>query len=158
MLELIPSTALPLGFQAFGVAAAVPCLVVIGAFVRARCAAKRPPPRPMLDGVRNPDGVLLVLGGIERSVTLAAGFLGGLGRAVLAWFALLATFGLALAAGLWWTGRGLAAGAPWARPAAYVLMGVLALAACSAAAGTRGRARFAAAAVAAAAFASLVSL
>lgn len=59
----------------------------------------------------NPDALLLMLAGITK----AFGWLAQLLDAVFGLVALLAGAGLLLAAALWFTGRGLQAGAGWAR-------------------------------------------
>jgi hypothetical protein len=127
-MPTIPLTAAPLFFQIAAVLLGVPSVALLITYLIVRFRARPTPSASIASSVPNPDAILMILSVMERTLGAAAGLLGGLGRVVLAGLAVVAAAGLALALGLWWTGRGLEAGASWARPVALVLTcGVVAL-------------------------------
>jgi hypothetical protein len=127
-MPTIPLTAAPLLFQIAAVLLGAPSFVLLITYLVVRFRPRPTPSASIASSVPNPDAILMILSAMERSLGAATGLIGGLGRVVLAGLAILAAAGLALALGLWWTGRGLEAGASWARPVAMVLTcGVVAL-------------------------------
>lgn len=108
----------------------VPSLVVAGwyAFIRVRLWVA--PPVPVGDsfsGVKNPDAILMILGGFAKGVGALANFIGTIGQGILSILAVIASVGLVLAVVLFLTGRGLHAHAGWARAVGGGLMGFLLL-------------------------------
>lgn len=120
-MPTIPLTALPMVFQVSAALLATPCVALIVAYLLMRLRGAPAPTPGVTDSVSNPDAILLILDGMQRSLVAASGFFGGLGRAFLTFLAVLSTFGLAAAALLWLTGRGLQQGAGWAKPVALTL-------------------------------------
>lgn len=120
-MPTIPMTAAPLFFQIGAVLLGVPCVALLITYFVARFRSAPKPSASIASSVPNPDAILMILSAMERTLGAAAGLFGGLGRVFLAGLAVIAAAGLVLALGLWWTGRGLEAGASWARPVAFVL-------------------------------------
>ena len=77
--------------------------------------------------VKNPDAILMILGGITRVFEGMATVVRFLGKYLVGGIAVLATAGLVLAIGLFFTARGLHAHQAWARGAAGLLIGALTL-------------------------------
>jgi len=120
-MPTIPATALPMVFQVSAALFATPCVALILAYLSLRLRGAPAPTPGLTESVANPDAVLLILDGMQRSLASASGFLGGLGRAFLTFLAVVSTFGLVAAALLWLAGRGLQNGAGWAKPLALTL-------------------------------------
>jgi hypothetical protein len=103
----------------------VPSLVITAWYAVFRFRLWMTPPTPTADSfnsIKNPDAVLLVLGGMARGIGAAANFLGSLGQGIFALFAVLGSVGLVLSITLFFTARGLHAHAAWARGMGGVLM------------------------------------
>ena len=97
------------------------------AVFRLRLWATPLPAASSLDGVKNPDAILLVIGGMARSIGAVAGAIGSLGQVVFGIIAAVAVAGLIFSVAAFFTGRGLHAHQDWARTLGGVLMGGLLL-------------------------------
>ncbi|MEZ6018168.1 MAG: hypothetical protein R3F49_23890 [Planctomycetota bacterium] len=102
----------------------LPCVAVLVLWLVARLKAPPPSPGSVVAGVDHPDAVLWTLEGLQRAIGAAGRGLDGLSRIAMSGAAALALCGLVLSVGLWFTGRGLASNAPWAR---VVALGFVAL-------------------------------
>jgi hypothetical protein len=88
--------------------------------------------------VKNPDGVLLILEGMTRTVGTLASVLGFLGKFVFGGLAIVSIVILILAMTLFFIGRGLHAHQGWARVVASLLMIVSLLTSCLCVTSIRG--------------------
>ena len=75
----------------------------------------------------NPDAILLMLKGISTAIASIASAVGSAAQFVFNALAMVAVAGLVLAALCWFTGRGLAAQAAWARFSAGAMLTVVLL-------------------------------
>jgi hypothetical protein len=118
-------------FYAVAAAVGIPSLAVTLLYVYYRVQARMTPcPSPSsFERVKNPDGILLILDGMTRSIGVFASVLGFLGKFVFGGLALVAVVILLFAIALFFTGRGLHAHQSWARIVAGLLMAGLLLAA-----------------------------
>lgn len=80
-----------------------------------------------IDGVKNPDAILLILGGMTRAMGAVAGVLGGVSQFVFGILAAIAGVMLVFSVTLFLTGRGLHAHQDWARIVGGLLMAVVLL-------------------------------
>jgi hypothetical protein len=81
------------------------------------------PPPASTDIGPNPDAMLLLIKGIAETMGFFNRIAGAVGQFLLNGLAAASVIGLILGLAFWFTGRGLTAGATWARVSAFILLG-----------------------------------